>query len=60
MESLIGEFTKIGKFLTLHSPDKSGENFPALWTNSEIFHGEPLLGEFIENVWLGNRETQMS
>ena len=29
---------------------KSGENSPALWTNLEIFLGEPLLGEFVENV----------
>ena len=51
MESSIGEFPNIGKFPTLHSPDKSGKNSPALRTNSEIFQGEPLRGEFIENVW---------
>ena len=51
MESSIGEFPNIGKFPTLHSPDKSGKNSPALQTNSEIFQGEPLRGEFIENVW---------
>ena len=50
MESSIGEFPKIGKFPTLHSPDKSGKNSPALQTNSEIFLGEPLRGEFAENV----------
>ena len=37
MESLIGEFPKIGKFLVLPSPEKSGENSPALRTNSESF-----------------------
>ena len=51
MESSIGEFPKIGKFPTLCSPDKSRKNFPALWTNSEIFQGESLCGEFVENVW---------
>ena len=51
MENFIGEFTKIGKFSALHSPDKRGENSPALQTNSENFHGKPLIGEFIENVW---------
>ena len=51
-ESLIGEFPNIGKFPTLLSPDKSGKNSLALLTNSEIFQGEPLHGEFIENVWL--------
>ena len=50
MESLIGEFPKIGKFPTLHSPDKSGKNSLALRPNSEIFQGEPLRGEFVENV----------
>ena len=50
MESLIGEFPKIGNFLTLRSPDKKGKNSPALRTNSEIFQGEPLRGEFVENV----------
>ena len=50
MESLIGEFPKIGKFPTLHSPDKNGKNSPALRTNSEIFQGEPLRGEFVNNV----------
>ena len=42
MESSIGEFPNIRKFLTLRSPDKSGKNSPALRTNSEIFQGEPL------------------
>ena len=50
MESLIGEFPKIGKFPILCSPDKSGKNSPALQTNSEIFQGEPLRIEFVENV----------
>ena len=50
MESSIGEFPNIGKFLTLRSPDKSGKNSPALQTNSEIFQGEPLRGELVENV----------
>ena len=50
MESSIGEFPNIGKFPTLRSPDKSGKNSPALRTNSEIFQGEPLRGEFVENV----------
>ena len=50
MESSIGEFPKIGKFPTLHSPDKSGKKSPALQTNLEIFQGEPLRGEFVENV----------
>ena len=50
MESSIGEFPKIGKFPTLRSPDKSRKNSPALQTNSEIFQGEPLRGEFVENV----------
>ena len=54
MESSIGEFPNIGKFPTLHSPDKSGKNSPALQTNSEIFQGEPLRGEFVENVWASN------
>ena len=53
MESLIGVFTKIGKFPALHSPDKSGENSLALRANLEIFRGEPLLEEFVENVWGG-------
>ena len=47
MESSIGEFPKIRKFPTLRSPDKSGKNSPALQTNSEIFQGEPLRGEFV-------------
>ena len=51
MESSIGEFPKIGKFPTLRSPDKSGKKSPALQTNLEIFQGEPLHGEFVENVW---------
>ena len=51
MESLIGEFPNIGKFPTLCSPDNSGKNSPALRTNLEIFQGEPLHGEFVENVW---------
>ena len=51
MESLIGEFPKIGNFPILCSPDKKGKNCPALRTNSEIFQGEPLRGEFVENVW---------
>ena len=46
MQSSIGEFPKIGKFLTLRSPDKSGKNSLAFRTNSEIFQGEPLRGEF--------------
>ena len=50
MESSIGEFPNIGKFPTLCSPDKSGKNSPALRTNSGIFQGEPLRGEFIGNV----------
>ena len=54
MESSIGEFPKIGKFPTLRSPDKSGKNSPALRTNSEIFQGEPLRREFVENVWFMN------
>ena len=57
MESSIGEFPKIGKFPTLRSPDKSGKNSPALQINSEIFQGEPLRGEFVENVWTGPRLT---
>ena len=51
MESSIGELPNIGKFPTLRSPDKSGKNSLALCTNSEIFQGEPLRGEFVENVW---------
>ena len=33
MESLIGEFPKFGKIPVLPSPEKSGENSTALWTN---------------------------
>ena len=50
MESLIGGFPNIGKFPILRSPYKSGKNSPALRTNSEIFQGEPLRGDFVENV----------
>ena len=50
MESLIGEFPKVGKFLAFPSPEKSEENSPALRKNSEIFQREPLLGKFVENV----------
>ena len=50
MESLIEEFSKIWKNLPPPSLEKSGENSPALRTNSEIFQGEPLLREFVENV----------
>ena len=51
MESLTGEFRNIGKFPVLHSPDKSEDNYQAIWAKSESFHGEPLLGEFSLKVW---------